>query len=112
MPDVEEPCPQGGDTVQNEMVSLRDVVQFSGAFGPAAQGEIRQLVVRHAKSVATAEWPAMAKGEGSPVAQNDFDQLITAIQGLAVHNSTEEAFLSNMLTQVDEVGQQRQQRVL
>jgi Protein of unknown function (DUF4239) len=100
-----------GDTVQNETVSLRDVVQFSGAFGPAAEGEIRQLVVRYAKSVATVEWQAMAKGEGSPVAQHDFDELITAMQGLAVHNSTEEAFLSNMLTQVDQAGSQRQQRL-
>jgi hypothetical protein len=100
-----------GDTVQNETVSLRDVVQFSGAFGPAAEGEIRQLVVRYAKSVATVEWQTMAKGEGSPVAQHDFDELITAIQSLAVHNSTEEAFLSNILTQVDEVGSQRQQRL-
>ena len=100
-----------GDTVQNETVSLRDVVQFSGAFGPAAEGEIRRLVVRYAKSVATVEWQAMAKGEASPVAQHDFDELITAIQNLAVHNSTEEAFLSNMLTQVDEVGSQRQQRL-
>jgi hypothetical protein len=106
-----EPYVTAGDAVQNETVSLRDVVLFSGAFGPAAHGEIQQLAVRYAKSVASVEWPAMAKGEGSPVAQHDFDQLITVIQGLAVHNSTEEAFLSNMLTQVDEVGKQRQQRL-
>src|SRR5215831_19880288 len=40
-----------GDTVQNETVSLRDIVQFSGAFGPAAQKEIRQLVVQYGTSV-------------------------------------------------------------
>jgi hypothetical protein len=100
-----------GDTVQNETVSLRDVVQFSGAFGPAAQGKIRQLVVRYANSVATVEWQSMAKGDGSPVAQNDFDQLITAIQGLNVHNPTQEEFLSTMLAQVDDVGKDRQQRL-
>jgi Protein of unknown function (DUF4239) len=100
-----------GDTVQNETVSLRDVVQFSGAFGPAAQGKIRQLVVRYANSVATVEWRSMAKGDGSPVAQNDFDQLITAIQGLNVHSPTQEEFLSTMLAQVDDVGKERQQRL-
>jgi hypothetical protein len=100
-----------GDTVQNETVSLRDVVQFSGAFGPAAQENIRLLVVRYAKSVATVEWQEMAQGGGSPAVQKEFDQLITAIQGLSVHNPTEEAFLSNMLTQADDVGKQRQQRL-
>jgi hypothetical protein len=99
------------DTVQNETVSLRDIVQYSGAFGPAAQGKIRQLVVRYANSVATVEWQAMAKGGGSPVVQNDFDQLITAIQGLNVQGPAQEAFLSNMLTQVDDVGKERQQRL-
>jgi Protein of unknown function (DUF4239) len=100
-----------GDTVQNETVSLRDVVQFSGAFGPAAYAKIRLLVVRYAESVATVEWQAMAKGEGSPVAQNDFDQLVTAIQGLTVHNPTQEEFLSTMLAQVDDIGKERQQRL-
>jgi hypothetical protein len=100
-----------GDTVQNETVSLRDIVQYSGAFGPAAQGKIQQLVVRYANSVATVEWQAMANGGGSPVAQNDFDQLITAIQGLNVQGPAQEAFLNSMLTQVDDVGKERQQRL-
>lgn len=100
-----------GDTVQNETVSLRDLVQFSGAFGPTTQGKIQQLVVRYAKSVAAAEWKTMAEGEGSPVAQNDFDQLITAIQGINVHNLAQQEIFSNMLTQVDDVGKERQQRL-
>jgi hypothetical protein len=44
-----------GDTVQNETVNLRHLVQFSGAFSPAAQGKIRQLVVQYAQSVTTVE---------------------------------------------------------
>ena len=100
-----------GDTVQNETVNLQDVVQFSGAFGPAAHANIRLLVMRYANSVATVEWQTMAKGEGSPVAQNDFDQLVTAIQGLTVHNPTQEEFLATMLTQVDDIGKERQQRL-
>ncbi len=100
-----------GDTVQNETVSLREVVQFSGAFGPAANAKVRLLVGRYAKSVATTEWQAMASGESSPVAQNDFDQLITAIQGLNAHSPTQEAFLANMLTQINDVGKERQQRL-
>ena len=99
------------DTVQNETVSLRDAVQFSGAFGPAAQANIRQLVAQYATSVATVEWPTMAKGGPSPVAQKDFDQLITTIQGLDATTPTQEAFLSNMLTQVVEAGKERQQRL-
>lgn len=53
-----------GDTVENETSSLRDLVQFSGAFGPAAQNEIHHLVVQYAKSVSTKEWQAMAQGGG------------------------------------------------
>jgi hypothetical protein len=100
-----------GDTVQNETVSLRDLVQFSGAFGPAAQGKIRLLVIRYAESVATVEWQAMASGKGSPATQNDFDQLITAVQGLHVQNPTQQEFLATMLTQLDDAGKERQQRL-
>ena len=67
-----------GDTVENETSSLHDLVQFSGAFGPAAQNEIRRQVVQYAKSVTTKEWQAMAQEKDSPAAQMDFDRLITA----------------------------------
>ncbi len=100
-----------GDTVQNETVSLQDLVQFSGAFGPAAHNEIRQLVVQYGNSVATTEWQAMAKGDASPAAQKDFDQLITAVQSLRVHDPTQQEVLGAMLTQVDEAGRERQQRL-
>jgi hypothetical protein len=100
-----------GDTVQNETVSLRDLAQLSGAFGPAAQNEVRQLVVRYGKSVATMEWQAMAEGEASPVAQRDFDRLTTAVRGLRVRNAAQQEVLGAMLTQVDEAGRERQRRL-
>jgi uncharacterized protein DUF4239 len=100
-----------GDTVQNETVDLRDLVQFSGAFGPAAQNEIRQLVVQYGKSVTTMEWQEMAKGEASPATQKDFDQLITAVQSLRVRDPGQEEFLGTMLAQLDQVGKERQKRL-
>jgi hypothetical protein len=100
-----------GDAVQNETVSLRDLVQFSGAFGPTAQKEIRHLVVQYGNSVATMEWPEMAKGEASPATQKDFDRLITAIQSLRVQNPAQQEVLGTMLTQVDQVGSERQKRL-
>jgi hypothetical protein len=100
-----------GDTVQNETVSLRDLVQFSGAFGPSARAEIRQQVVQYANSVATVEWKAMAEGGDSPAAQKDFDQVISAIERLNVRNPAQEEFLNAMLTQVDDAGKERQQRL-
>ncbi len=99
------------DTVQNETVSLRDLVQFSGAFGPSAQAEIRQMVVQYANSVATVEWKTMADGRSSPVAQKNFDQLISSIEGFTVRNPTQEEFLNAMLTQVEDAGKERQQRL-
>lgn len=100
-----------GDIVQNETVSLRDLVQFSGAFGPSAQADIRQKTVRYANSVAAVEWKAMADGGSSPVAQKNFDQLISAIEKLNVRNPAQEEFLSAILTQVDDAGKDRQQRL-
>ncbi len=100
-----------GDTVENETSSLRDVVQFSGAFGPAAQNEIRRQVVQYAKSVTTMEWQAMAHGEDSPAAQMDFDRLITAVQGLRVRGPAQQEVLGNMLAQVDAAARERQRRL-
>ncbi len=100
-----------GDTVENETSSLHDLVQFSGAFGPAAQNEIRRLVVQYAKSVTTMEWKAMAQGEDSPAAQMDFDRLIAAVQGLRVRSPAQQEVLGTMLAQVDDVGRERQRRL-
>lgn len=100
-----------GDTVQNETVSLRDLVQFSGAFGPAAQKEIRQLVVQYGNSVATMEWQEMAKGEASSATQEAFDRLVTAVQSLRVQDPAQQEVLGAMLAQVDQVGSERQKRL-
>ena len=99
------------DTVHTETVNLRDVAEFSGAFGPASQNRIRDLVAQYSDSVATVEWKEMARGEDSPVTQNDLDQLVTAVQRLRVRNLSDEGFLGTMLTQIDEVGEARQQRL-
>ncbi len=100
-----------GDTVQNETVSLRDLVQFSSAFGPATQKEIRQLVVQYGNSVATMEWQEMAKGEASSATQEDLDRLITAVQSLRVQDPAQQEVLGTMLAQVDQVGSERQKRL-
>jgi hypothetical protein len=53
----------------------------------------------------------MTKGDASPAAQKDFDRLITAVQSLRVHDPTQQEVLGAMLTQVDEAGRERQQRL-
>ena len=100
-----------GDTVQNETVSLRDLVQFSGAFGPAAQKEIRRLVVQYGNSVATMEWQEMAKGEASSATQEALDRLVAAVQSLRVQDPAQQEVLGTMLAQVDQVGSERQKRL-
>lgn len=99
------------DTVHTETVNLRDLAEFSGAFGSASQNRIRDLVAQYSDSVATVEWKEMARGEDSPVTQNDLGQLVTAVQRLRVRNLADEGFLGTMLTQIDEVGEARQQRL-
>jgi hypothetical protein len=100
-----------GDTVQAETSDLRDLVQFSRAFGPSAQSRVETQVTAYAESVSTSEWRAMARGEGSPAAQQDFDRLIGSVQRLKVHGLSDQEFLGSMLTQINDIGEQRQQRL-
>ncbi len=68
-----------GDTVQAETSNLRDLVQFSQAFGPAAHSRVQDQVTAYAESVAASEWHTMARGAGSPTTQQNFDRLIGTV---------------------------------
>jgi hypothetical protein len=100
-----------GDTVQAETSDLRDLAQFSQAFGPAAHGRVQGQVAAYAESVATSEWRTMARGAASPAAQQDFDRLIDTVQRLRVRSLSEQEFLGSMLTQINDIGEERQQRL-
>jgi len=100
-----------GDAVQAETSDLRDLAQFSEAFGPAAHGRVQDQVAIYAESVATSEWPAMTRGAGSPAARQDFDRIVDTVQRLRVRSLSQQESLGSMLTQINDIGEERQERL-
>jgi len=100
-----------GEVVQAETSDLRDLVQFSQAFGPAAHARVQDQAAVYAESVATSEWPAMARGGSSPATQQDFNRLVDTVQRLRVRSLSEQEFLGSMLTQINDIGEERQERL-
>jgi hypothetical protein len=100
-----------GTAVQNETQDLGDLVQFSGALGPAAHGRVTDQVAGYAGSVATAEWPAMARGTSSPATQQDFDRLLETVQRVRVRDVSEQEFEGSVLAEINDIGDSRQQRL-
>lgn len=100
-----------GEAVQAETSDLRDLAQFSQAFGPAAHGPVQGQAAAYAESVATSEWPAMARGGSSPATQQDFDGLVDTVQRLRVRTLSQQEFLGSMLTQINDIGEERQERL-
>jgi hypothetical protein len=97
--------------VQNETQYLGELVQYSGALGPAAQGRVKDRVVAYAGSVATAEWPAMNRSTSSPATQQDFDRLLRTVQRLPVRNLSEQEFEGSVLAEINDISDARQQRL-
>jgi hypothetical protein len=100
-----------GEAVQAGTSDLRDLAQFSQAFGPAAHGPVQGQAAAYAESVATSEWPAMARGGSSPATQQDFDGLVDTVQRLRVRTLSQQEFLGSMLTQINDIGEERQERL-
>jgi hypothetical protein len=100
-----------GTAVQNETQDLGDLVQFSGALGPAARARVTDQVVGYAGAVATTEWPAMARGTSSPATQQDFERLLETVQRLRARDVSEQEFEGSVLAEINDIGDSRQQRL-
>jgi hypothetical protein len=100
-----------GTAVQNETQDLGDLVQFSGALGPAAHARVTHQVAAYAGSVATTEWPTMARGTSSLATQQDFDQLLETVQRVRVRDVSEQEFEGSVLAEINDIGDSRQARL-
>lgn len=99
------------NAVQTETQDLGDLVQFSKALGPAAHSRVKDQVAAYAGSVATSEWRAMNRSTSSPATQQDFDLLLGTVQRLRVRNLSEQEFEDSVLTEINDIGEARQQRL-
>lgn len=99
------------NAVQTETQDLGDLVQFSKALGPAAHSRVKDQVAAYAGSVATSEWQAMNRSTSSPATQQDFDLLLDTVQRLRVRNLSEQEFENSVLTEINDIGEARQQRL-
>jgi hypothetical protein len=97
--------------VDREAGGLRSLYRDSRSLPEPGRTRIGELVVRYGQEVSTGEWTAMEKGESSPAAFDLITEMFTTLGGVNVTTPTQETFLSDALVRLNDVAEDRAQRI-
>ena len=97
--------------VDREAGALRSLYRDSQSLPEPSRSRVADLVVRYGEEVATGEWEAMARGESSPAAFDLVSELFISLGGVTTTNATQEVFLADALTRLNDLAQDRAERL-
>src|SRR5215471_15067364 len=86
----------GRNAAGQEAVAAQQMYQTAGFF-PDKTDELRGEVICYSRSVIHDDWPAMQRGQESPVTQSWVDELITTSQQAHIHGNGQGAALEHWL---------------
>lgn len=98
-------------TVHREAGSLRGLYRDSQALPLATRAELGDLALQYAREVSAGEWAALDRGEGSRAAFDLISQMFATLSTAAPATPTQEAFLAEALARLNEVAQDRAERI-
>jgi hypothetical protein len=98
-------------TVHHEAGALRDLYRDSQALPLTTRAELGDLALEYAREVSTDEWAALDRGEGSRAAFDLISRMFTTMSTAAPATPTQEAFLAEALARLNEVAQDRAERI-
>ena len=98
-------------TVHHEAGALRGLYRDSQALPLATRAELGDLALQYGREVSTGEWAALDRGEGSRAAFDLITEMFASLSRAAPATPTQEAFLSQALDRLNEVSQDRAERI-
>src|SRR5512139_500866 len=99
--------------VMQEATILSDLWRDSLAFPPAFRDNIHKDLMEYAQSVVDDEWPAMAaRGQAHPLTQAVYERLWALTYHIQPETQNQDAFLSEFLARMNELGSARRLRIL
>jgi uncharacterized protein (DUF983 family) len=99
-------------TTQREASDVEAIYRHADQLHESDGNRIQELSRSYAEVVVEEEWPLLAHGQASPQAQNTADELRDRIQKLDPQTMGEQALYARMLTNVDELEENRGLRLL
>lgn len=99
------------DRVDTEAGSVRSLFRDSRALPEPARTQLGQLAVRYADVVAEDEWEAMDDGRSSEAVFGLISDMFATLGGVTTTNSTQETFLADALVRLNQVAQDRANRI-
>ncbi len=102
-------------TAEIEAHNLEDIYREAGQLPEAEGGRIQELVESYARVVVDEEWALIGRGQESrpsPQAERLFEELEESIEGFEPDTSGEQALHSQLVTLADDLGDNRQLRLL
>jgi cytochrome b subunit of formate dehydrogenase len=99
-------------TTQREASDVEAIYRHADQLHESDGNRVQELSRSYAEVVVEEEWPLLAHGQASPQAQNTADELRDRIQKLDPQTMGEQALYARMLTNVDELEENRGLRLL
>ena len=99
-------------TTQREASDVEAIYRHAEQLHESDGNRVQELSRSYAEVVVEEEWPLLAHGQASPQAQNTVDELRGSIQKLDPQTMGEQALYTRMLTNVDELEENRGLRLL
>ena len=100
------------NNAEAEANCLVSVVRSSRGLIPAQCDRIHALAAQYAETMLTEEWPAMARGQVSPVSHDIVRQLWAAMTSTQIHNGLEQTSLDHSFTELTRMTEYRRLRQL
>lgn len=99
--------------VMHEATLLSELWRDSLAFAPAFRDNIHQDLIEYTQSVVDDEWPAMgARGQAHPLTQAVYERLWALAYHIKPETMNQDAFLTEFLARMNELGSARRLRIL
>ena len=99
-------------TTQREASDVEAIYRHADQLHELDGNRVQELSRSYAEVVVEEEWPLLAHGQASPQAQNTVDELRDSIQKRDPQTMAEQALYYRMLTNVDELEENRGLRLL
>ena len=100
-----------GDAAQQEASELVALYRDVGVFPEPLRDNVRTGIESYAQTVRNQEWPAMAHGEGSAAAEEEFQAIWVAIRAFKPTTAHEEVWYGKVIDRLNEVSVARFQRI-
>jgi hypothetical protein len=98
--------------VEQEANELGDLYRDAHAFPEGVRIRLHNQIRAYIRLVVEKEWPAMANGEASPEAWEAYNQLWLAYQQFHPHDAFENAWYTESLGRLNQLGDHRRLRLL